>query len=89
MYKYIYTPTYIYTLVCAGDFRAAIAEYSTSIGLDASNFKAWFNRGFAYDKLGRRSCVCVYRVRVYMVIVYIWLYECMYIYGYGYIYMCV
>ena len=35
----------------AGNFRDAIAEYSTAISLDQDHFKAYFNRGFAHDKL--------------------------------------
>lgn len=34
-----------------GDFSGAIAEYSAAIALDPRHFKAFFNRGFAYDKL--------------------------------------
>lgn len=36
----------------SGDFRAAIEDYSRAIELAPNHFKAYFNRGFSYDKLG-------------------------------------
>jgi len=37
---------------CTGDFRGAIGAYTHAIQLDPRHFKAYFNRGFAHDKLG-------------------------------------
>ena len=34
-----------------GDYDAAIQAYSRAIELDPGHFKAYFNRGFAYDKV--------------------------------------
>ena len=34
-----------------GNFRDAVVEYTTAINLDKNHFKAYFNRGFARDKL--------------------------------------
>lgn len=36
-----------------GDFQGAIAAYTQAIELDPNHFKAYFNRGFAHDKLGQ------------------------------------
>jgi hypothetical protein len=33
-----------------GDLLSSIKEYSDAIALDSSCFKAYFNRGFSYDK---------------------------------------
>lgn len=35
-----------------GHFKAAINDYTVAILKDPSHFKAYFNRGFSYDKLG-------------------------------------
>ncbi len=34
-----------------GDYEAAIQAYTRAIELDPRHFKAYFNRGFAYDKV--------------------------------------
>lgn len=44
-----------------GDYEKAIAEYTRALQIDSRNFKAWFNRGFLYDKLGTAPC-CPLRV---------------------------
>jgi tetratricopeptide (TPR) repeat protein len=36
-----------------GDYKQAIALYSQALAILPSHFKALFNRGFAYDKLGQ------------------------------------
>jgi len=41
----------------AGDFEQAIVEYSSAIEHDGEHFKAFFNRGFAFDKLCQVGCV--------------------------------
>jgi tetratricopeptide (TPR) repeat protein len=43
-----------YKLRREGDFEGAIFEYSRALDADNKHFKALFNRGFAYDKLGER-----------------------------------
>jgi hypothetical protein len=32
-----------------------VEEYSRALALDPGHFKALFNRGFSYDKVGRRG----------------------------------
>jgi tetratricopeptide (TPR) repeat protein len=39
----------------SGNFKAAIEDYSKAVELDPRHFKALFNRGFSYDKVGRGS----------------------------------
>ena len=34
-----------------GNFADAIRDYSVAIAKDSSHFKAYFNRGFSYDKV--------------------------------------
>jgi tetratricopeptide (TPR) repeat protein len=34
------------------DFKGAIELYSKALELNPQHFKAYFNRGFAYDKVG-------------------------------------
>jgi tetratricopeptide (TPR) repeat protein len=41
-----------YKLRREGDFEGAIIEYTKALEADGRHFKALFNRGFAYDKLG-------------------------------------
>lgn len=44
-----------------GDFRSAIADYTTAIALNPRHFKAYFNRGFSHDKLGNfRAAIADY-----------------------------
>ena len=33
-----------------GNFVAAIRDYSVAVAKDPTHFKAFFNRGFSYDK---------------------------------------
>ena len=53
-----------------GDYEAAIQAYTRAIELDPKHFKAYFNRGFAYDKVcilraeygvecGVVACICI------------------------------
>ena len=37
------------------DFRGAIVEYTNALNIQPNYFKALFNRGFAYDKIGEYS----------------------------------
>ena len=41
-----------YTARKNGDFQAAISLYSKALEIYPHHFKALFNRGFAFDKLG-------------------------------------
>jgi tetratricopeptide (TPR) repeat protein len=36
-----------------GDYDAAILNYSDALNILPNHFKALFNRGFAYDKIGK------------------------------------
>ena len=36
-----------------GDFKKAVADFTTVIKLDPSNVNAYFNRGSAFDSLGQ------------------------------------
>ena len=38
-----------------GDFKGAVDQYSRAIAAHPLHFKALFNRGFAFDKLGKYS----------------------------------